>query len=150
MQDIKFCRLNLCSLLNVILTYLSRAVYELVIGSSYLLILSLDFPSALASSSIHKISCCRFGQMYFQRNCINQLSDFALLITILFSKLMACMAHGVCGAIVIEAVGEVQGYVLALALTPLRNSAVLTAHYSVLFRRLKYAIWWPVLVRGPV
>lgn len=63
---------------------------------------------------------------------------------------MACMAHGVCGAIVIEAVGEVHGYVLALALTLLRNSAVLTAHYSVLFRRLKYAIWWPVLVRGPV
>lgn len=63
---------------------------------------------------------------------------------------MACMAHGVCGAIVIEAVGEVHGYVLALALTPLRNSAVLTAHYSVLFKRLKYAIWWPVLVREPV
>ena len=93
--------------------------------------------------------------MFFEihRNCINQLfqlSDFALLITILFSKLMACMARGVCGAIVIEAVGEVHGYVLALALTPLRNSAVLTAHYSVLFRRLKSAIWWPALVRGPV
>lgn len=142
-------------MLNAILTYLSRAVYELVIRSSYLLILSLDFPSALASSFIHKISYYPLVQMFFEihRNCINQLfqlSDFALLITILFSKLMACMARGVCGAIVIEAVGEVQGYVLALALTPLRNSAVLTAHYSVLFRRLKYAIWWPVLVRGPV
>lgn len=59
---------------------------------------------------------------------------------------MACMVHGVCGAIVIEAVGEVHEYVLALAPTPLRNSAVLTAPNSVLFRRRKYAIWWPVLV----
>lgn len=50
------------------------------------------------------------------------------------------MVHGVCGAIVIEAVGEVHEYGLALAPTPLRNSAVLTAPYSVLFRRRKYAI----------